>query len=213
MPFVTVRKGIHGRAATAHGVAVVRMGCGLATGTQKPREVGISVSKQAIIDAGFTDFSSEPTRCRMQVDEGWGDDAGFLLLTPRPSSETQHRACSSASDNWTTTQISIPVIMLKHYVLNECPVPQADVQFTIDGNSILVQCPDWLRYNSQSLSPQQIDQLNSINAVKQEAARETPQRPPERTDTKVKDDKDNITHLNRQDRRRIASAVARRLAK
>jgi hypothetical protein len=96
---------------------------------------------------------------------------------------------------------SITAAKLKHYVLNDDSVPVDATEFTIDekDQTILIQCPDWLRYNS--LSYQEPEKPKPVVEEKKLA------RPTLVVETKAKD----VDKLNRQERRTVAAHVARGL--
>jgi hypothetical protein len=98
----------------------------------------------------------------------------------------------------------------RHYIINEVPTPLMDVEFTYDAKdkTVLIQCPDWLRYNPLSVpQPAVVEEKKPVS-------------PP--TKAVVKDGKEDVKGLlkqiakdipdaNRKQRRAAVSAVARRM--
>lgn|SRR5215472_19131201 len=203
MPFVQLQS-IHTRTSRGATVPLIRMGSQLAN-NKHPRMIAISVSRMAFTSVGFTTFASEGnTRCRMRVDEGWGDDAGFWLFTPLPHDTGEKSyACGGARGNFHTLQIAIAMGSVAHYVLNEKPIDMHDVEFSTEGKSLLVQCPDWLRYNPQSLTNEQLALIKVPNYVP----------PPDDEAAKVTVTAPSDLKLNRQDRRKLSSGIAKALTR
>jgi len=156
------------------------------------------------MSTGFTTFADGNTRCRIRVDEGWGDDAGFWLLTPKPiDTEERAYACTASAKVFSTAHTALPMHLVTHYVLNDRPIDAHDVAFDVQGESLLVECPDWLRYNPQSLSNEQLALIKVPNYVP----------PPDDEAAKVTVTAPSDLKLNRQDRRKLSSGIAKALTR
>jgi hypothetical protein len=158
------------------------MSARLAEGNQS-RSIGIYPTRQLLEDVGFDLSEGKNTIFNLDVLEGIGDDVGFWMLVPDPKGY----AITLSKPKAHTCSCSISISKLKHYVLNECPVPPTEVEYSIDAkeHSILVQLPDWLRFNPLSVSEEVVKQ-----------AKETPY---------------ERLQLNRVERRRIGKAVSKAL--
>ena len=203
MPFVQMSAARH---RMTRGVTdpIIRMGSQLANG-KHPRLVSISISKPALASVGFTTFSETTnTRCRMRIDEGWGSDAGFWLFTPLPYDTAELAyACTSGKSSASALQIAIAMSAITHYVLNEKPIDMHDIEFSAQDKSLLVECPDWLRYNPQSLTNEQLALIKVPNYVP----------PPDNEATKATVTAPSDLKLNRQERRRLSSGIAKALTR
>jgi len=201
MPFVQVQSGMH-RLSRGTISPIIRMGSQLA-GNKTPRLITISISRPALALVGFTAFSEVNTKCRLRIDEGWGDDAGFWLLTPKPL-DTRERtyACTASSNRFSTVHAQVPMHIITHYVLNEKPIDAHDVEFDVQGESLLVQCPDWLRYNPQSLTNEQLALIKVPNYV-----------PPPDEPAQIEVTAPSSLKLNRQDRRKLSSSIAKAMTR
>jgi hypothetical protein len=92
-------------------------------------------------------------RVRLALFEGTGSDAGFLQLTPHPNGYTavQGKHKEEGGSNSTGLGFTVTMARMKYYVLNECPVSSHEVNYVIDGNNLIIECPDWLRANLQAM--------------------------------------------------------------
>lgn len=149
MPFEMVVKGTWNKYTADE--AKVRMGATLAD-HKKVKSVVFSITRKVLngIGAPLVGGSSASIKeqTKLAVYEGTGHDEGFLLILPDPKGYT----CSITTHGTNTFIMHVAIGKLKHYVFNECPMPIDDVEFTIDEkeHSVLVQCPDWLRFNTQT---------------------------------------------------------------
>ena len=154
MPFVKVIKGMQG--IRHETTSPIRMGATLSTGAGKPKSLHIYIDDSIIPQLGI-ELMDANTRCHLALHEGTEQDAGFLMLIP----DSSGYAVVASKQRSLTLSMAIAVSKIRHYVLNECPVPVTPVEFSIEDHTILLQCPDWLRYNSLSLQPKQVvRQLN-----------------------------------------------------
>ena len=146
MAFEMITKGTH-YSLNAY-MAEVKMCASLADG-ERQRSLIFVYSLKVLKDMDI-DINAEP-RPRMAILEGTGEDQGFMKLLLHPKGYMISQYGSSK----VSFSISTSVSKLKHYVLNECPAPMTDVEFSTDANehSMLIEAPDWLRFNPQSAPP------------------------------------------------------------
>jgi hypothetical protein len=81
--------------------------------------------------------------------EGTGSDVGFLQIVadPRGYAVTGSKTKAGQSRN-----ITVGVDRFNHYVLNEPgPIPTAPVSFVLENGYMLIECPDWLKFNPLSV--------------------------------------------------------------
>jgi hypothetical protein len=211
MAFVKLYKGLQG--STYTDVVEVRMG---AHRTKGGRTIYVSFTQTAAKQAGWTvENRDKRTTVSVRVDEGTEEDAGFLLLSEDPEGYvfgTPHSKGHAFSTNLLYSRF-------KHYVLNDDAVPVEPVEFTIDekDHTILIQCPEWLRYNPQSVAPIAPQPKPTPppppppEPPLPPAAREDkkPSRPTVRLIETVDDKPEREIALNRQQRRKIVSTVTR----
>jgi len=185
MAFVKVSKSAVG---SKFSVPEIRMGSHLQS-NKVNRGIYFSISASVVEQAKWILVGTDSgTREKANIDvlEGTGDDAGFLMLVQ--TSDGTGYSVGREKSKGMSVAFAVSYARMKHYVLNELPIEPHSVNFTIEAdNSILIECPDWLRYNPLS--------------VKEEA----PPSPPPPTAT-VHD-----MRLNRQERRAIGKRVASRL--
>ena len=185
MPFVEVIKSRNRWALSAE--PQLTMAAYLADGKNfKGKSVGFRLTR-SLVDALGWELTEKSIS--IKVNEGIGDDAGFLQLL---RGEPGFLASTSYANKSGTQGISFSSIdkNFKHYVLNECPVPAVIVQFDIIKDTLLVACPDWLRYDPTTVTEDQL---------------------PPKKETVVEIKREPERMLNRQDRRAIGSKVARLL--
>jgi hypothetical protein len=206
MAFVKLEKSTRG--SFAEDRLEVRMGAHLQSKAGTKRGVYFSMSETVVGQVGWKQIEGEGefrVACKVLVQEGVGEDAGFFLLSEATDSHgyalgTTNKAARSYS-------MSISAIKLQHYKLNEVPMPTAPVEFTIDEKekTILIQSPDWLRYDPSTYAepPKPVVQPSpptkavasggkaGNKALLKEIAKDTA--------------------LNRKDRRAVVAAVARTL--
>lgn len=169
---------------------IVTMGAYLADGKKHTSKSIIFRMTNALVEQLGWTFDADDS-LYVKVHEGNGPDAGFLQIVPsEPSVGARKITRSKEASKRQGISVSISVDSMKHYVLNECPVAAAEQVFTVDGDVLIIQCPDWLRYNPQSYK-------------EPEVKKPTTPRPP--TLEVVGDDD---VHLNREQRRRLAKRVA-----
>lgn len=143
MAFVKIEKSRIGGAIRNNTVAVT-MGSYLADGkVHKSKSVSFRLTGALIKQLGWI---VEERRIRISVLEGTDKDIGFIQLMPDPDGY-------SASQKYESQGISVNVTAERfaHYVLNECPMPSRTVNHMIDEGTLIVECPDWLRFNPLSV--------------------------------------------------------------
>lgn len=152
MPFVTVEKSSRG---IAYGVvAEIRMGSHLQSTKRTSRGIYFAMTRSVIDQAGWTLTGGMINKDRevypIVLREGVGEDAGFMLLAQSDEGNSYALGLSTRSSK--SFNMSVSVVNLKHYVMNDVPVPSAPVEFTVDekDHTVLIQVPDWLRYNPLS---------------------------------------------------------------
>lgn len=208
----------------------IRMGSRMQSSTVQKRSIYIAISRVIAAEAGWTvteqfyDSKADASKrmhVRVAINEGTGEDAGFLLLTEDEngyvlgSNKGQHFGYSLAA--------GVTATRFKHYVLNDVSqdIEPESVEYTVDAKerSVLIQCPDWLRYNPLSVpTPEPLKKevvaapVAPVTFRQRQAAKTdvTALVSPNMTQVKVERDEDAPT-LNRSERRRIAAGVARGL--
>jgi hypothetical protein len=146
MAFVKITKGPHGVSrGTVNTVPAIRLG---SYRNETGRSVYVAMTVALVKQLGWKVTEGEKrVTFKMSINEGVGEDAGFWLLEEDPENGYALGAEKNKSQSFST---SIQYSKLKHYVLNDDSVPIAETEFDIQGNALLVQVPDWLRYNPQS---------------------------------------------------------------
>jgi hypothetical protein len=209
MAFVKISKSSVG--AFKDGLPIIRMGSHLQSQKQSSRAIYFSLTRPVIDQVGWEIKSIEGTEERVAVSvaihEGTGTDAGFLLLEQE---EGGYRLGSTRNDRQTYSfAMNVSVTRLKHYVVNDPLIEKSvqEVEFTVDekDHTILIQCPDWLRYNSLSV-PQP-----EPAPVKVET--KDPRPTVVRLVEKAEEEKPEPLKLNREERRRLAKKVVSRLGR
>jgi len=207
MAFVKINKSPVG--AFKDGLPIVRMGSHLQSEKQSSRAIYFSLTRPVIDQAGWkisgVDGSEDRVAVAIAVHEGTGTDAGFLLLEQE---EGGYRLGSTRSDRQTHSfAMNVSVSRLRHYVVNDPLIEKSvqEVEFTVDekDHTVLIQCPDWLRYNPQSVpqpepAPAKVetkDPRPTVVRLVEEAEEPEPIR------------------LNREERRRLAKKVVSRLGR
>lgn len=125
---------------------IVTMGAHLADGKKaNSKGVAFRISRPLVTQLGW--IPDDNGRLRIAINEGSGSDKGFLQLVPDP----QGRYATMKSDSNQGVSLNSDIQSFKHYVLNECPVSAHAVPHVIDGDALIIECPDWLRHNPQSV--------------------------------------------------------------
>lgn len=209
MAFVKVNKSAMG--SSMH-VDEIRIGWHIQSEKNKTRSIYLSMSRDVVEKAGWpindtvaTETGSVRIGTRIAVHEGTGSDAGFLMIEYDEHGYSFGSTRSDPRSNAALT-VNISITRFKHYAINDIleeKEPQP-VEFTIDEKeqTVLIQVPDWLRYNPQSV-PQP-----------EPAPVKVEKKDPRPTMTVVPKEEDaEPLRLNREERRRLAKKVASRLGR
>jgi hypothetical protein len=193
MPFVKIEKARIGL-GSLNIEPIITMGAYLADGKKhKLRSIAFRITYPLIVQLGWT---IKDHKLSIGINEGTGTDKGFLQLV---EDELGYRGAqghrSNKSDSFMGISVSITIERFQHYVLNECPVSAKPANHIVDGNALIVECPDWLRFNPLSVP---------------EEVKEESRRPLQRRNA-IDQEEDAKLHLNRQDRRKIAHEITRGL--
>jgi hypothetical protein len=98
---------------------------------------------------------------RLAVYEGTGKDAGFLQVHQDPLGyKVRHNKTHRTLSAYT---ISVVAVKFLYYTLNDTEAQLAPVQHVVDGNTLIVQCPDWLRVNP--LTQPVVDEAHHLRAT------------------------------------------------
>jgi hypothetical protein len=148
MAFVRVDKSRQG--GYAQFQPVVTMGAYLADGKKHAsRSIMFRISRPLLDQLGWTFDSSS---IDVAISEGTDKDSGYLQVVPVPADlHTRRMTLSQSGKGSHGVAVSMTIESFKHYVLNECPVSAAIVPHMVDGNALIIECPDWLRYNPESV--------------------------------------------------------------
>lgn len=198
MAFVKIDKSPRGLYLA--GEVMVRMGSHNQGAKGTSRGIYFSITEEVVKQAGWNVIESDDGKRKhvlLDMQEGVGEDAGFLLLVASPDGKGY--SVGTTTDHARSYSVSISLSKLRHYVLNEVPVPSHDVEFTIDEkeHTLLIQCPDWMRYN-----PLSYDEPKKVAASPPTKAAA----PVAREDAKAKP-----VPINRKDRRAQVTAATRSL--
>ena len=136
----------------------IRMGSRRQSQSVPARSIYFAITRDVLAQVGWTltvddDDGGDREWVQVAVNEGSEEDAGFLLLT-----EDKAKGYVFGTNKGATgfsLAGSVSCTRFKHYVLNDTSIDiePAAVEFTVDEkeHSILIQCPDWLRYNPLSV--------------------------------------------------------------
>lgn len=193
MAFVKVDKS--NRSYSLDNIPAVTMAAHLAEGKfHKGRSVSFRVSRALVDQLGW---KATDGRIRIGVFEGTDKDVGFLQLMVDPEG---YSAALGEPGSKQGIGINVTIERFKHYVLNDCPVASMTVNFIAEKDTLVVECPDWLRFNPLSVPQQEAPPPRPIQPARQgvkEIAKAVA--------------KEELTNTNRKQRRAIVSAVARAL--
>jgi hypothetical protein len=107
------------------------------------------------------------TEFALAVYEGVREDSGFIMI--KPSDQGYLASAGNKGSSVTPLRFSLIARRLQHYTLNDTKADSEVVPHMIDGNSLILECPDWLRINPLSGKPE---------APVEVAPEPTPQAPP-----------------------------------
>lgn len=155
MAFVKVEK-LH-RGGYNGTVAIVTMGAYLADGkAHKSRSVNFRMTQPLIQQLGWVPVER---KLIVAINEGIDVDKGFLQITLDPNGRRISQTLEGQGFS-----LSATIESFHHYVLNECPVPSATVSHVIDNGALIIECPDWLRYNPASVPQPEPKQVPLVAA-------------------------------------------------
>lgn len=130
--------------------AIVTLGLYLADGVKfKGRSVVFTLSRSVIATLGWEVVDN---RIRVAVYEGVGKDEGFLQV--QPFEEGYLASAGNKGNDDTPLRFSIVANRLQHYTLNDSQANSRAVQYAVDGNSLLIECPEWLKFNPLTAPPE-----------------------------------------------------------
>jgi len=213
MAFVKLEKGLK---KTKDGVIDIRMGTHR---TKSGRSIYFSISEATAITLGWQIIQTETKRrvVRLAFNEGVGEDKGLIQI-----SEDLEDGYHVGADHKNAGSYAINVMAnrLRHYLINavaDDSVSVAPVEFVLDetNKAVLVQVPDWLRYNPLS-DPDYKEEAPQKKAAPPKLTltpppREEKKEPKPRPTLSVVNsgaDDDNVM-LNRKQRRLAMSVVTR----
>lgn len=149
MAFVKVEKRHVGGGAPGTIEPQVRMGAYLADGkVHRSKSINFRFN-YALIEKMKWPFD-EKRGTHLVVHEGIDADKGFLQIVPADANEQASRRMT-LSEGKQGSAISLVIESFHHYVLNECPVASMIVSHVIDDSALIIECPDWFRYNPASV--------------------------------------------------------------
>jgi hypothetical protein len=149
MPFIKIKKSRTGLHETE---PVMAMAAYLADGKFKSRIVNFRFNRMLL---GLLGWEVHEGRIRLAVHEGTGTDKGLLQIVPDPGGYSGTRVTDGHG-----IAITVSIDRFKHYVLNECPMPSNLVNYIIDDDILIIECPDWLRFNPLSEELDKVTQLH-----------------------------------------------------
>jgi hypothetical protein len=213
MPFAKVDKSPVGAARTSTTEPMMRMSCYKSGGVAGKYAIAFYLNRVLIESVGWTiDTSDERHMLHVEVLEGTGEDAGYLMMAQAETKRSGYSlGISKAGAN--TFGMNISFSRVKHYVVADPEHAELDeVEFTYDANdhTILVQAPDWLRYNPLSLPPEpRASKKHEVSATQVNIPVE--KRDKQDMDVVVRDNRPRNPILTRAERRQVASKIAKSL--
>jgi hypothetical protein len=128
----------------------VTMGLYLADGKHvKRKTIGFRFTRSLLDKLGWP-AGHEPYL--VSLFEGIGEDVGFWQIAPDKEgySLTGKKGEAGLSQG---RAFQVNTDSLKHYVLNEPgPITARPVSHIAEGSTLIIECPDWLKFNPQSVS-------------------------------------------------------------
>jgi hypothetical protein len=115
----------------------------------KGRSVVFTIARSIIAKLGWDDSDN---RVRVAVYEGVREDAGFFMI--QPSDQGYTASAGNKGSSHTPLRFSVIARRLRHYTLNDTKAESQIVQHMIDGDSLIVECPEWLKINPLSGKPE-----------------------------------------------------------
>jgi hypothetical protein len=123
---------------------------GVRLGMSNARVIYISVPRSVIQSAGWqVDWDERQFKTSVLLHEGSGTDAGFLVLAPAKQGEGYPLKAVSQLPNAAFIG-HFTAGKLRHYMLppNTVSMRAHNVDYSVDGEQLLIQVPPWLIYNS-----------------------------------------------------------------
>lgn len=210
MAFVKIVKGSTGGYAHTPPPPEVRMG---AHRNKTGKSIYLSITDPVIQQLKWkTETRENRTVVYVDIQEGVGDDAGFWLIC---ESSDRPYVIGKDTDRSHAFTTNLTASKMKHYVLNDDQMPVHLVEFTVDEKerTILIQCPDWLRYNPQSYKEPPKLELTPPPTQPKRVEDKKQSRP---TISVVKEavvEASNVLGMNRQERRAVTAATTRAMRK
>ena len=151
MAFVKINKPQKGSRAVGYQVTMASY-LGGDKNAMKSRSVVFSFSGDLVEALGWVD---ETTPTNIQVMEGVGPDQGFLKLMQADNGYrlSTTRMLKTLTGKMHSANLTTAAGAYQHYVLNECPVGAMLVNHIVDDAGLIVEVPDWFRFNPASVSP------------------------------------------------------------
>ena len=124
---------------------IVTMGAYLADGkAHKSRSINFRFTATLITQLAWPVIDR---RIGMTLNEGIDADKGFLQVVYDMDGGRR----TTQGEGKQGFSLGMAVEGFHHYVLNECPVSSGIVSHVIDDGALIIECPDWLRYNPASV--------------------------------------------------------------
>lgn len=152
MPFVSIKPKLRltgGSVSLTH----ITIGAYLAEGISKPRNISFRIPFQIMIDSGIP---FENHKAMIGIHEGVGTDVGFVQLYHEPdprvgiSSSQGHKKERTEPSNQGFTA-SFRFERLQYYAPTEWPITATQVNHIVEGNSLIIEVPDWFRPNLKKM--------------------------------------------------------------
>jgi len=205
MAFVRIEKSNVGQ--WANRGPEIRLGLNMQS-DKVARSVYIAMTPATVAEVGWAvkQTDSGRTYVRIEVHEGTYEDQGFLMIVQSEMGYVlgTNKGNITTGHEGSSLTCHISMSKFKHYVPNELiDVPPVPVEYTVSDGGLLVQCPEWLRYNPLSLPPP---------PVKEAASPHPHPTIPTRVLARAAVDeqfKGSLPPLNRMQRRRLATTLAK----
>lgn len=217
MPFARVSKSSFGSRIKPDEI---KMGWHRSTQKGEGKAIYFSVSRTIIESMGWEikeegAMNAKSTSRRytsVAVMEGTGKDAGFLMLVEYWERDGYVLGNNKGATQNTSFSMGVTNTRFAHYIINNFneEVTPGPISYTIDQDekTILIECPDWFRYDPTTVK--EPEPVKPAPAPVKEAERTS--RPLPKIVVEAEED-DEVPKLNRSDRRRLASKVARALTR
>jgi len=163
MAFVRIEKSNVGQ--WANRGPEIRLGLNMQS-DKVARSVYIAVTPATIHEAGWVVKRADSGRTYVCIDlhEGTYEDQGFLMIVQSEKGYVlgTNKVQTNTKYEGSSLTCHISMTKFKHYVPNELiDIPPVPVEYTVSEGGLLVQCPEWLRYNPLSLPPPPVKEAAS----------------------------------------------------